>query len=84
MNMPAKKDFWAYDLFADSIIKFFATVIIAASTNGRLSICRWNMRKLNIALSKFFIIRPQIWNTAEFYSVYFFYGIIGVNIWDIV
>ena len=43
--MPAKKDFWSYDLFADSVIKLFATVIIAAVSNGSFRVCRRNMRK---------------------------------------
>ena len=42
--MPAKKDFWAYDLFTDSIIELFATVIIATVSNGSLCVCRRNMR----------------------------------------
>gem|GEM_PF-6720382 len=43
--MPAKKDFWSYDLFADSVIKLFATVIIAAVSNGSFRVSRRNMLK---------------------------------------
>ena len=82
--MPAKKDFWAYDLFTDSIIEFFATVIITASTHGSLRVGRRNVRKQNVALGKFRVIGFEIWSAAEFCSVYFFYGVIGVNIWNIV
>ena len=82
--MPAKKDFWSYDLFADSVIKLFATVIIATVSNGSLRVSRRNMRKQNVALGKFRVIGLEIRSAAEFYSVYFFYGVIGINIWDIV
>jgi len=40
--MSAKK--WSYDALANSVIKFFATVIIAASAHGSLCVCRRYMR----------------------------------------
>ena len=76
--MPAKKDFWAYDLFTDSIIELFATVIIATVSNGSLCVCRRNMRQQNVALGKFRVIGFEIRGTTKFYSVYFFYGIMSV------
>ena len=82
--MPAKKDFWSYDALANSVIKLFATVVVATVSNGSFRVCRRNMRKQNVALGKFRVIGFEIRGTTEFYSVYFFYGIIGVNIWDIV
>ena len=34
--MSAKKYFWSYDALTNSVIKLFATVIIAASAHGSL------------------------------------------------
>jgi len=71
-------------LFADSVIKLFATATMATVSNGSLRVSRRNMRKQNVALGKFRVIGFEIWSAAEFCSVYFFYGVIGVNIWNIV